>query len=312
MRTPRASTGVHLPSGVTRSVLAAVALTVVVALAACGGTAAPQAVATATVTASPGPSAASSPTPSASPSSSVTRTVAVYFLRPIGGAQPIHGPFVATAHRAVAETFALATAAMNAMLPGPTARERAIGMTSDIPAGTTLRGVKIAAGVATVDLSSAFAATGTRSAMTARLAQVVYTLTQFPPVRGVLFKVDGQALTSFGTTGMSLAHPQRRTDFEAVTPPIFVESPAPFDTVMGTPRVSGTADVFEATFRARLVVGTTGKTLTVTASSGSGTRGVFAFSLPQPGVGNAKLVVWDDSAENGAELHTVTIPLVAK
>ena len=110
---------------------------------------------------------------------------------------------------------------------------------------------------------------------------------------------------------MSLSQPQRRADYEAVTPPIFVESPAPFDAVTGTVRVSGTADVFEATFRARLVVGTVARTLTVTASSGSGTRGVFAFAVKLPGTGAASLVVWDASAENGAALHTVTIPLVA-
>ena len=148
--------------------------------------------------------------------------------------------------------------------------------------------------------------------MTARLAQVVYTLTQFPSVQGVLFEVDGAALASFGSTGISFARPQRRTDYEAVTPPIFVESPAPFDTVTGTVRVSGTADVFEATFRARLVVGSVAKTITVTASSGSGTRGVFSFGLPLPGTGATKLVVWDASAENGDALHTVTIPLVAR
>jgi len=272
-------------------------------------------VATATVTASPSATASVgsvSPTPSASPSSTVTSTLTVYFLRPIGGAQPLRGPFVATAHRFVPVTLGVAKAAMSALLAGPTARERAIGMTSDVPAGTTLRGVTIAGGVATVDLSSAFAATGTKAAMTARLAQVVYTLTHFAGVRGALFKVDGTPLATFGATGVSFARPQRRADFEAVTPPILVESPAPFDAVWGTARVSGTADVFEATFRARLVVGTAARTLTVTASSGSGTRGVFAFSLPLPGDGVGKLVVWDASAENGAALHTVTIPLVAK
>ncbi len=209
--------------------------------------------------------------------------MSVYFLRPIGGAQPLHGPFVATAHRAVPQTLALATAAVNALLAGPTARERGIAMTSDIPAGTTLRGVKIAAGVATVDLSNAFAATATKAAMTARLAQVVYTLTQFPSVEGVLFKVDGAALTSFGATGISFSHPQRRADYEAVTPPIFVESPAPFDTVTGTLHAAGTADVFEATFRARLVVGSVARTITVTASSGSGTRGVFSLRAAAAG-----------------------------
>jgi germination protein M len=322
MRTPRARTGVRLPLCNTRSLLAtaalsaALALTLAVALtlAACGNPT-PQAVVTATVTASPSANAPAS----ASPTGAVTltpilseKTVAVYFLCPIGGAQPLHGPFIATAHRTVAATPAVATAAVNAMLVGPSARERALGMTSDVPAGTTLRGIRIAAGVATVDLSSAFAAADTKAAMTARLAQVVYTLTQFPSVKGVLLKVDGAALTTFGATGISLSHPQRRSDYETVTPPIFVESPAPFDAVAGTLHVSGTADVFEATFRARLVVGSVAKALTVTASSGSGTRGVFAFSLPLPGAGVAKLVVWDASAENGAALHTVTIPLVAK
>ena len=76
--------------------------------------------------------------------------------------------------------------------------------------------------------------------------------------------------------------------------------------------MSGTADVFEATFRARLVVGTTSRTLTVTATSGSGTRGTFAFSLPLSAAGDGRLVVWDASAENGAALHTVTIPLIVK
>ena len=110
--------------------------------------------------------------------------------------------------------------------------------------------------------------------MTARLAQVVYTLTQFPSVgKGVLFKVDGAAADQLRRHGHRARQPQRRADYESVTPPIFVESPAPFDAVSGTLRVSGTADVFEATFRARLVAGSFHKTLTVTATSGSGTQG---------------------------------------
>ena len=187
-------------------------------------------------------------------------------------------------------------------------------MTTAIPAGTTLHGVTIAGGVATVDLSSAFAASGSKSAMTARLAQVVYTLTKFPSVsKGVLFKIDGAAVTSFGATGIDLAHPQLRADYESVTPPIFVDDPAPFDSVSGTLRVSGTADVFEANVPGQGGRGLVHRTLTVMATSGSGTRGTFAFSVALPaGSATAKLTVWDASAENGAALHTVIIPLIVR
>ena len=295
-----------------RSLLIAPALLVVAAaLAACGSSATPQAAATVTVT----PSASASPAPSTSARGPLrgNSVVAIYLLRPIGGAQPSHAPFVATAHRAVPQTKALAAAAMKALLAGPTSRERAIGMSSDVPAGTSLRSVTIGGGVATVDLSSAFATAGTKSAMTARLAQVVYTLTRFPSVEGVLFKLDGSPVTSFGATGISFAHPQRRSDYESVTPPIFVDDPAPFDAVSTALAVSGTADVFEATFRARVVAGSFHRTLTITATSGSGTRGTFAFAVKLPaGSASAKLTVWDASAEDGAALHTVTIPLAVE
>jgi len=298
-----------------RALLAAAALlAVVMALGACGGGATPQPTATVTVTPSGSPPVETQ-TPSPAPSSTATTSVKVYLLRPIGGAQPVHAPFVAAARRSVPQTTAVATAAMNALLAGPTSSgERAIGMTTAIPAGTTLRHLAIAGGVATVDLTSTFATPGPKSAMTARLAQVVYTLTQFPSVgKGVLFKIDGAAVASFGATGIDLTKPQVRAGYESVTPPIFVDDPAPFDTVSGTLRVSGTADVFEATFRARVVAGSFRRTLTVRATSGSGTRGTYAFSVVLPaGAASGTLTVWDASAENGAALHIVTIPLAVK
>ena len=232
-------------------------------------------------------------------------TLSVYFLRPIGGAQPNHGPFVATAHRLVAATKAPAGAAVRALLAGPTAREKAIGMTTAIPAGTTLRSLTISAGVATVDLSGVFAQAtpATRAA-----AQLCYTLTQFPTVgRGVVIKVNGAA---FAVDGSGSA--RRRADYESVTPPLFVESPAPFDVVTSPLKVTGTADVFEATFQSRLLDSAARRLAggTVTATSGSGTRGTFSFSLPLSGsAATGRLVCFDASAENGASLHTVSIPL---
>ena len=47
--------------------------------------------------------------------------------------------------------------------------------------------MRISAGIATADLSSSFQAAASRSAMPLRIAQVVYTLTQFPTVTGVRF-----------------------------------------------------------------------------------------------------------------------------
>jgi len=292
-----------------RLALAAVAMTAPAVVVACGGsTASPASSVTVTATVqppSPSPSAATSASSSASPSGAPTVTLSVYFLRPIGGAQPSHGPFVATAHRLVAATKAPAGAAVKALLAGPTAREKAIGMTTAIPAGTTLRSLAISAGVATVDLSGAFAQTtpATRAA-----AQLCYTLTQFPTVsRGVLIKVNGAA---FAVNGSGAA--RKRADYESVTPPIFVESPAPFDVVTSPLKVMGTADVFEATFQSRLFDSAARRLAggTVTATSGSGTRGTFSFSLPLTGSAAAgRLVCFDASAENGASLHTVSIPL---
>jgi spore germination protein GerM len=293
------------------------ALLVVLGVVACGGNAAPAPTVTVTVGGSPSASPVSTPTASPSSSAAATMSLKVYFLRPIGGSQPARGPFIATAARAVPATPAPAAAAVRLLLAGPIARERAIGMSTAIPVGTTLRGLTIAGGVATVDLSGTFAVSGTVAAgggtlsTRGRLAQVVYTLTQFPSVsKGVVFRLDGRVVTVFGSQGMTLSHAQKRSDYESLTPPIFVDSPAAFAVVKGTLRVSGTADVFEATFRARVVRGTKQGTTTVTATSGSGTRGTFSFALRAPGtVPTGSLVVWDPSAEDGSPLHTVTIPL---
>ena len=56
---------------------------------------------------------------------------------------------------------------------------------SAIPAGTRLLGLSIAGQIATVDLSSEFESGGGATSVLGRLAQVVYTLTQFPTVTSV-------------------------------------------------------------------------------------------------------------------------------
>ena len=140
--------------------------------------------ATGALTQAPTPSASEAlpETPSSSPTGSLT-VLSVYFMR---------GQYVGAAHRAVPATPAPAGAAMRQLLAGPTAAEQAAGLHSQIPPGTTVRGLTIRNGVATIDLSGEFAAGGAATEERGRLAQVVYTLTQFPTVKGVRFRIEGE------------------------------------------------------------------------------------------------------------------------
>ena len=214
-----------------------------------------------------------------------TTALRAYFLRD-GKVWPVR--------RDVAETEAVAGAALAELLKGPTDQEGAdLEATSAIPAGTEVDDLSIDGGVATVDLSGQLTDEG--------LAQVVYTLTQFPTVHSVLS--GGQKLT--------------RADFEDLTPAVLVESPLAFDEAASPLRVTGTANTFEATFSYELT-DTDGKIVDenfVTATSGTGTRGTFdfttdAFTVPFDGVGS--LVVFERSAENGDRIHVVEIPLRMK
>jgi len=193
--------------------------------------------------------------------------------------------------RAVPSTQAVAAAALEQLLKGPSSAEAGIGLTTSIPSGTTLDGVSIADGVATVTLSP-------EPTADAALAQVVYTLTQFPTVGSVRVG-SGKAVG--------------RADFEAETPRILVETPLPFATVTSPVGLAGTADTFEANFMAELVAadGTVLDKHFVTATAGSGTRGTYATTLafPTGQTGSATAKVWEPSAENGQPLGTVEIPV---
>ncbi len=110
------------------------------------------------------------------------------------------------------------TAAVRALLAGPTLDERAAGIATAIPADTRLLGISIARGVATVDLTSEYQSGGGSLSMEVRLGQVVYTLTQFPTVRGVLFELDGAPVNVFSSEGIVLDHPVGRADYRDLRP----------------------------------------------------------------------------------------------
>jgi hypothetical protein len=198
----------------------------------------------------------------------------------------LDGEKVAPVLRTVESGPAVARAAMEALLLGPEDEDLATAISPE----TEVEGVSISDGIASVAVSPAPSRLGQ--------AQIVYTLTQFPTVKRV---------------AINSGKPVGRAAFEAQTPAVLVESPLAGESVEPGFKVTGTANTFEATFNYELK-DASGKVLSknfVTATSGSGTRGTFQFTVPyevdKPQRGT--LLVFELSAENGSRIHESEIPL---
>jgi hypothetical protein len=244
-----------------------------------------------------GPAATASPTPAptASPSPAGTTVVRAYFI--LGSLTG--NPGLVPVLREVPETRAVAAAAMRQLLRGPDGieLEGRPAMYTTIPDGTRLLDLTIEDRVATVVLSEAFDTDRAEFEFAPALAQVVYTLTQFPTVREVRIQVgEGGPTIDAG----------RRSDYQeiGILPAIFVDRPA-WGASAGNPaRINGIANVFEATFRVQLL-DARGNLLaeeTVTASCGTGCWGSFRTDLGYD-VGRAQygtLRVFAPSAKDGS------------
>jgi hypothetical protein len=208
-----------------------------------------------------------------------TTKLRVYFMRN-GYVQPVV--------REVPKTAAVARAAFDALQEGPTAAEEELGLVSSLE---PYQDVSVR-----LEKNGVLRVFEIRGATEPALAQIVYTMTQFPSVKQVA--VQGKRYT--------------RADFEDWTPLILVESPLPFEAVTSPIHATGTANTFEATFQYD-VIGPDGKRLAthfVTATSGTGTRGTFDFTTkPFTAEGDGALVVYELSAKDGSRIHEVRIPL---
>jgi spore germination protein GerM len=148
-----------------------------------------------------------------------TQFVDVYFVQGNGYATP--------AAVAVPATPDLAADAIRALIAGPTVAQRAAGLSSEVPTDTRLLGLSIDDGLARIDFSEEFEVGGGTFTMTARLAQVVYTLTEFSTIDQVEFWLEGEPVTSFSSEGLILDGPVGRLDYLAALP----LSPTRLDTV---------------------------------------------------------------------------------
>lgn len=211
-------------------------------------------------------------------------------------------------------TKAVLKAALESLLAGPTVSEKTGGLSTMIPKGTKLLGVTIAANVAVVDFDSTFASGGGSLSMFDRLAQVVYTATQFPGVKAVTFKLDGKKVTVFGGEGIMIDKPRTRKACEGETPAILIDTPAWRGSLKPGDTISGTANVFEAVFKieVRDGAGTLVSSKTVKATSGTGTRGTWSvtptLAAAKAGVGSIR--VYAQSPKDGAAIDVVKIPVL--
>jgi hypothetical protein len=250
-------------------------IALVVLAAGCGHSKGGPAVAPATTTSATPPPTAS--TTSTKPTTEARIAIRVYFVRD-GRVAPVR--------RLVPSTPGVGQAALDALEAGPTAAERADGLSTAIGL-LRLTGLSISSGEA--DLGAL-----THVSQLAE-GQIVYTLTQFSTVRKV--RIGDDVLD--------------RSDLEDVTPVILVESPLPGETVRSPVTARGTSNTFEATMRVEIRRGANVLVAeTVTASSGSGERGTYEATLDvDASPGPITLVAFEPSAENGQPLHTVRIPL---
>lgn len=228
--------------------------------------------------------------------------VAVYLVR---------GEKVVPVGRSVSATR-VGRGALVALLRGPSAAERSEGYGTTIPAGTSLRGVTVSGGVATVDVGRRFASGGGSLSMLLRVAQVVHTVTQFSSVSHVRFRLDGRPVKAIGGEGVVVEPPVDRRDFEGQAPVILVERPLAGDVVHGALHVRGTANVFEARLFVD-VVSATGRVLahrSLLATAGTGVRGSFATTIVLPPQQRPVAVVaYARSMKDGARIHVVRVPV---
>jgi germination protein M len=273
----------------------------------------------------PGPSSAVSPggassasggaggtataTPSGGSPSATTGSTAVrlYFVRTGGTLAPVY-------RQLVTQDSAIASAAVRALFSGPSATERSAGLGTTIPTGTALHGVTVRKGAADVDLNQAFTTGGGTLSMTARVGQLVYTLTQFPTVQRVTFRIDGKPLTVLGGEGLILDKPATRTQYESLLPPVFIENPAMGQPVTSPVRVRGLANVFEGQFLVEIrdAQGRVVASTPATASMGSFSPFDVTLSFAVGNVQSGAVIGYDRSAKDGSVIDLFSVPVTLR
>jgi germination protein M len=216
-------------------------------------------------------------------------------------------------YRTEAATPRVGTAALETLLEGPDSFEMGYGLRTEVPDGTQLLGLEIEGEIARVDLTSEFEAGGGLASKQARLAQIVYTITQFPTVKGVLFSLDGESI-GVPKGELIIDRPVTRRDYVDQLPAILVTSPTLNQVVESPIVLRGNANVFEANVGIQ-ILDENGDVIVetfTTATCGSGCRGAFRarvdYEIDDEQDG-AIVVHDDDTVGTGTFPNEVRIPV---
>jgi hypothetical protein len=266
----------------------------------------------AAVPADPGTTAPTTPAPAATPAPATTAPVPtapptpstelpLYFVR---------DGKLGVARRSLPADVNLVNNTLGSLLAGPTPSEAQAGLSTAIPSLTRVQSTAVMDDVAVINLSGSFSALGPQTSPELRLAQIVYTLSNFP-VR-VLFQIDGQTAHAVG--GFALPdRPLTREDFAAWAPPILVESVGPGEVLTAASVIGGSTAAAGAEVGVR-VTDAAGVVLfdgATTAAKGRGGRHGFTTSAPfvitAPGPGT--LTVWERSPAPGTAPLVLNIPV---
>ncbi len=137
----------------------------------------------------------------------ITVTGKVYFTRAAPDQAAIH---LHPVERELPSGEDLLFHAVEALLEGPTADERARGIVTAIPLGTELLGVRRDEHIAYLDFDGRVEEGGGTASVLSRVHQILYTATEFPDVDGVVLEIEGERPEAFSPEGLILDFPMRR------------------------------------------------------------------------------------------------------
>jgi hypothetical protein len=194
------------------------------------------------------------------------------------------------------------------LLQGPNPSEAAAGLTTDIPAGTVMRGLQVRSGTATVNLSPDFVGNAPQSVLAARVAQVVYTLTAYGNVSTVVIEVGGTQIVNFG--GINLADPVGRPQITGTLPPVLLVTPAVGGGAQGDLDISVITSI-NGTYEVQLV-DPSGKLLagvTNTAVAGGKSTQSLPFTITAPETGTVKVFARPTTSTQPVQEYQFNIPI---
>ena len=145
--------------------------------------------------------------PDATPALRRTR---LYFIEPGGDGTNA----LTVVERALPQSDSPLRDALQALLAGPDAKEKARGLSSSIPTGARLRSVTVKEATAYLDFSESFRFTASGvEGLTAQLRQVVATACSFPTVTRVQILIEGKKVRYLGTEGVRIDEPLTAASF---------------------------------------------------------------------------------------------------